>query len=573
MPRPVFVAIVAACLTVGCDRPPSPAPAPPPPTSGPATTQAVPVVAEVVPVDPPPAGVLDVVRRDRPDYPTTRPLDLPADPADAAKIVLDRPARVDGDGNLWLTHPAGVSLAEARGKPVRDHTVVTRDPIDLRATASDGPPSIPPGLGWPEKPVEAIPLADGGVLIVAIAPTDGNAFLKLIAGAEKPATGAQLRAIQPLARKLADRDPAQRQLAQRQLEAMGPSVLPMLESMRDQLPPEAQIRIEAMLGQRFAPTIAGLRLLPGGVRTLARFPGGGCVLRFPGGGTIDADGDTPARSVIPATVLIRPGYPIELIDPESVCDFLPGRQSIQWMGEELLISDAAVGPRRWVGNSLSKPILPKELADFDTVVAIDARRRWLLTSAKRPGKTLLIDPSLPDTTPKLPTWTLAGDAIGRTDAGWPAVRRGDRLFVLERGEWKVDKPAAMRPPKAPQREVSDEAGRKFSVEKTVVRGTDVDGRVITSAFGGDGSDATPVALSDKLLVYTPDGTVRRFDLGHEPLTINAVATFTQNVPRQATVWVDPAGRLVMANEKTMTVAFPGGFVPRELADLMLNPGR
>ena len=517
--------------------------------------------------------VLDVIRLDQPEYPTTRPLDLPTDLPDAAKIVLDYPARVDRDGNLWLQHPAGVSLSEARSKPVQDHTVITRDPFDFPAADARINTASRAGVDWPAKPVEAIPLADDSVLIVAENPSDGCAFLKLVASPEKPATGGQLRAVQPLARKLADRDPAVRQTAQRQLEAMGPGVLPVLESMRDQVPPEAQIRIEAMLGQRFAPTIAGLRLLPGRVRTLARFPGGGCVLRFDGGGTIDADGDTPARSVIPATVLIRPGYPIELIDPESVCDFLPGRQSIQWVGDELLISDPIVGPRRWVGSSLSKPILPKEFADFDTVVAIDARRRWLLTSAKRPCKTLLIDPSLPDTTPKLPTWMIAGDAIGRTDHGWPAVRRGDRLFVLEQSGWRIDQPNVMRPLPKPSRTAKDEAGGIFTVDAEAVHATDVHGRVVAVPLGGDGTNATPLVLTNQLLIYTPDGVVRRFAIGAGPLTLKLAASFTQNVPREAVVWTDPAGRLVMANGKTMTVAFPEGRIPRELLDLMLNPGR
>lgn len=464
----------------------------------------------------------------------------------------------------------------------------------LRVRANGGVDRLGPDEGWPGGVIEIIPLADGSVLVLAAEGTDdehhadrGRPILKLIPAPEKPASAELIRTVRRLARQLADADPTQRETAQRALEAQGPAAYPVLETLRAQLPPEAQVRIETLLGHRFAPTLAGLRPLEGRVHTLARFPGGGCVLRFDGGGTIEGDDERPARTVIPATVLVRPGRYIELIDPTSVTDFVPGRQSIQSVGNELLIGDPTTGPQRWIGRTL-KPVLPKAYVDFDTVVAIDARRRWLLTSARQPGKTLLVDPTLPDPTPRLPVWTLAatGD-VGRTDAGWPALVRGDRLFVLGRDGWRTEKPDRLHDAyELPV--VFDDRGRMFTAVNGTITVTDAAIREASVRLNGDADEtvanradgnASVVRLAagqGRLFAYTPDGRVRRFAVAATPAgpTLTSEATFTQGVPPSATaVWLDPAGRLVMATDRTLSVGFTEGYVPRALSDLMLHVDR
>ena len=431
--------------------------------------------------------------------------------------------------------------------------------------------------GWPEHVREIIPLADDSVLVLY--DSDEGPALKLIPAADKPPTPALRDTVTALARQLADVDPLKRDAATRALEAQGPAAYPVLESIRDALAPEAQVRIEALLGQRFAPTLGGLRPLPGKVRTLGRFPGGGCVLRFDGGGTVGGTDDQPERSVIPATVLIRPGLPIELIDPAALTDFVPGRQSIQWVGGQLIVSDPKVGPRRWLGLTLQPPLLPKELADFDTVVAIDARRRWLLKSDKRPGDTLLIDPTLPDPTPRLPVWTIsAPGGSGRTATGWPAVRKDDDLFVLEREGWKKEK-AIELPRPTPATQPVDAGGPRIAFVGSSIQVTDNAGHQLVVQPPGSpfpSGDTQIAAAPGRLFVYTADGRVHRYAV--TPSTSGPVVTFektfTAGVPANVEqIWIDPAGRLVMQAGTTMAIGFPDGRLPAALRDLMLRVDR
>ncbi|HEX8322450.1 MAG TPA: hypothetical protein VF595_00930 [Tepidisphaeraceae bacterium] len=494
------------------------------------------------------------------DLASAKRIELPGAPGPTSEAVL-APA---GDG-VWAWSPW-------------DRGTGSRGAIFVDAAGSKEPD---PAAGWPDKPIELVPLADGSVLVVAVegdvqAVLAGRAspVLKLIPAAEKPPTSELLRTIGAMARQLADPDPLKRDAAQRQLEAQGPAAYPVLEALREQVPPEAQVRIETLLGQRFAPTLAGLRPLEGKCYTIARFPGGGCALRLDGGGTVQ-DGDAGAtRTVIPATLLIRPGRSIELIDPTAVSDFRPGRQSIQWVGNELIVADPTAGPRRWVGLTL-QPVVSKAFVDFDTVVSIDARRRWLLTSARQPGKTLLLDPTLPDPTPRLPVWTVAAHGgVGRTDIGWPAVKRDDRLFVLERGGWRVDKPHALRPPTT-MPFIDGPGGRQFEVRHNSIQSTNAAGRTVSTTLPADTPEGVHLAaVGERLFVYTSDGRVRRYAIGDNGSVLTLEATFTQGVPTDATaVWIDPAGRLVMTTANALSIAFPEGRVPRTLADLMLRVER
>ena len=61
---------------------------------------------------------------------------------------------------------------------------------------------------------------------------------------------------------------------------------------------------------------------------------------------------------------------------------------------------------------------------------------------------------------------------------------------------------------------------------------------------------------------TPDGP--------EPFAIEA--TFTNKVPsveKPRRIWLDPAGRIVIADKSRLVVFFPQGFIPPRIRDLML----
>ena len=57
--------------------------------------------------------------------------------------------------------------------------------------------------------------------------------------------------------------------------------------------------------------------------------------------------------------------------------------------------------------------------------------------------------------------------------------------------------------------------------------------------------------------------------GEEPFTVDA--TFTRRIPSAEAytrVWLDPAGRIVVAYENRLAILFPGGFIPPEVASLI-----
>ncbi|MGC4033856.1 MAG: hypothetical protein QM754_19410 [Tepidisphaeraceae bacterium] len=487
------------------------------------------------------------------DFKTERRHDLPR--VENSPDALPSPVIARSGDGVWAWSPW------ENGK------IGSRGPMFIDANGSKTPE---PSAGWPETLIEITPLADGSVL--TISQGESAPVVKLIAAPEQPPTADMLRAIKPLAQQLADRDPVKRREAQRALEAQGPAAFPVLEALREQLPPEAQVRIETLLGNRFAPSLGGLRPLDGACHVIARFPRGGCLLKLDGGGSIDAEDDEPARTVIPAFVLIRPGHFVEWRDSDAFGDFVPGRNAVQWVNGELLIGDPKLGPRRQVGLTL-KPLLPPAFAAFDTVQGIDARSRWLLTNSTKKGESLLIDPSLPDTTPKLPIYTVAArDGAGRTAAGWPAVKRGDRLFVLDARGWHVDKPEAMLPPPPNLPAVFDRDGTSATITDGGIELTDRDGG--TTRVDLKDADDPQFAMSPKRLwVYTPDGKVNRYARSPGP-TVKWEATFTQRVPSEATsIWLDPAGRLIMLSDSTLAISFTDGRLPSTLNDLMLNVDR
>jgi len=646
--------------------PPAPAVviAPPPPTA-PATAPA-PATEPATKPAPPPETLLDVVRREQQDYPTTQPLELPADLPDAARIELTSPVYLDAVGNLWITDPRGRSVQETLAKWPNSRTLVVREKIvfvswtpdadkpvvmakdadgivSVYVPAEEGKPNVRkltqlPGSfegavrngydlviplngvlarfiglfdvksttpllpdfiplakgggkpsfaqsgetvyvwqpddtsatagsalsidsserlekltadnGYADRIIQLVPLADGSVLIVSRG--DSSVELKLKPAANTSGlTPEQQTLVATLAKKLADPDPLVREQTQRQLEALGPLVLPELEKLRDTLPPAAQVRIESLLGQRFAPTLAGLHPLEGDVQTLARFRDGGCVLKLVGGGTTAESGDE--QSVIPAYVAIRPGRFIQRLDLERVVQFDPAKYKLCVAGDEWVIVDPVAGPQRWIGSKLF-PLVDPPLADYDDLVGIDASHRWIFRSSKRPGKTLVIDPALPDTTPRLPTWTIAGqDGCGWTNTDWPAVKHGERIFVLAEQGWRL--------PEKDERFVSDAS----AVAPPTSRPTTL-----------PAGDVAAFDIDDLLLSVGPDNSVRRFRKSPASGTISAKpeAVFKDGLPTVSPkrVWVDPAKRLVFAGNQ-LTVTFPLGRVPKGIGDLMLRSTR
>lgn len=633
------------------------------------TTHALPTpVLENEPPAPKPIDdLLGVLLADNPAYPTTQPLDLPADLEDAARIVIRHPVYLDIFGRLWITHPRGTPVADLLTKPLAARTFVVRERVLHVSVSLDGETAvfvesdparvfriakgkreglaIPAGVRWedatrfgqadvivpcdegavrfaadseaPElisldlpkganrprllstgdrfvvwapfeneqpgssvaylvdakgkralskangffdQPIQFVILADGSIL--GVGRTDEGVELKLKSLDKPPArTPEQIESLRQLARDLANPDPLIREKTQSEIEALGPAIYPELEAMRPRLPVEAQVRIEIILGQRFAPTLASLKPLPGPVHTVARFPDGGCVLLLTGGGSIADDGI--GKTVIPAWIAIRPGNYIERLPDRMTEGFVPNRYQFFAFASEWVIFDPVLGLRRWIGSEFVT-LLDKPLRHFDTFVGIDQQRRWIVRSTSQPGQTLIIDPSLPDTTPKLPVWMIeAPDGAGWTQSGWPAMNRGNSVLLLDERRWRV---------MDPKTDTFDRTAPKLLT--TIATATDgsklelINNRVTRngSTIIDDARGAMSIFYADNRLFLVGEGVVHRFNL-----TGKIEATFDKNLLKNPKrVWIDPAGRLVLAGDATLWIAFPTGRVPNAIKTMMLG---
>ncbi len=646
---------------------------PDPPASQPATQSATAPTTELdEPAKPEKklADLLDVILHDNPDYPTTQPLDLPADLYDAGKVVVDRPVYIDALGRLWVTHEGGQDVQDVLRRPIRGNTLIVKqhvlhvmypltgrpavfvksgettidrltdrrsdrfrldamadwsaatrfgdqdvvvptgagaliykpgdpgnqnpslinvwngnDPAayarparvlstgDRFLTWADQAGSVPVLVeqkgskqltveaGWFEHPLQFILLADGSIL--GAGKGEEGIRLRLTSlEAPPPKTPQQIEKINAIARELANRDPRIREKSQRELEEMGPGIHPELEAILESLPVEAQMRIENILGQRFAPTLGGLLPLEGEVQTVARFPDGGCVLLLTGGGTVSEDGED--RSIIPAWIAIRPGHYIERLPDKMVEGFAPGKYKFFSQGSEWVQFDPVLGPRRWMGSRY-ETLLPKSLRHFDTFVGIDGNKRWVFRSTKEAGKTLIIDPSLPDITPRLPVWAIdAPDGAGWTDGDLPAIQRGKQVFVLGESGWRLLNEATEKfvdtsPAILPTNAITPDGTRLELAGNAVTAGG--------STIIHDAKGATSIFFVEGRIFLTAPGEVHRFSLAGK-----LDRTFTKALPAAdpKRTWVDQHGRLVMAGESGLWVAFPTGRVPRPLASLMIQ---
>jgi len=79
----------------------------------------------------------------------------------------------------------------------------------------------------------------------------------------------------------------------------------------------------------------------------------------------------------------------------------------------------------------------------------------------------------------------------------------------------------------------------------------------------------------RLFLFNQPGRVLRIKPtpgAAQPFTVEA--TFAKNIPsvdEPTRIWLDPAGRIIIAYEKRLAILFPSGFIPPRLKDLMVTP--
>ena len=482
--------------------------------------------------------------------------------------------------------------------------------------------------GWSEKFVHLVPLLDGSVLQL-IQKDDGKIALAL---SLLDAPAVDEKAISDLIDQLSDDDPDKREAANAQLTRYGPASWPILEKKMDDQAPEAQLRIKQLLHNRIQPTLGGRTLVDGAARVVDRFDDGGILLYAAAGVSIPQQ-DKPPQVIKPAWISIRPGLAIELVDPVLIRDADPDKQLLFAFDNEWIIADATQGPRRLFGNHL-EPMLSKNESAFTHVIGYDRRGRWLFQKAGdekgADAPTLVLDPTLPDTTPKLPVWLMLVDSgsTGWTSDGWPAIKRGGAWALGESG-WRplneskepmitkiaayppamivkvasttravattraaaatstattspstastATTQASTQPIEAPIL-VDRDGGRWFDGRQSL-HVIEPDGKVIDwplpATAAGDG-DFSPVLLrtNDGLLfLFNQPGRVvriKRTPDGPQPFAVESV--FTHRVPSSDAIrriWLDPAGRIVIAYENNrLAIMFPGGRIPTLIATMI-----
>ncbi len=500
--------------------------------------------------------------------------------------------------------------------------------------------NLDPEKGWPEKILHLVPLRDGTVLILNVADSGavGVAFNTL------DTVQVDEKAIAKLVAGLSDDDDKVRNDSYAQLLQYGSGIWPILEKMFNDQGPEAQARMKLLLRERVTPTLNGMSLLGDkALKLVARLSDGGTIF-YAEAGISRPDPEHPDAEPeyrVPAWISIRPGEDIRLLPQTLTADLSPDKAKFFAHDHELIVTTDAHGPRRFVGNGFVTLLRKSETA-FGEFVGADRRGRWLFrkpdqlrattgpstASSTNTMETLIIDPTLPDPTPRLPVWVFGpSDVAGWTKADWPVAKKASAYALHENGWELVDEketiysqPRDVPPPVEPPAIVSatapsttgpttlpvvlapttvtsapattqsgerplltDRDGNQYFGGLTDLRIINRSGRQITWPLpplaNGDGPAWLIRAADGRLFLFNQPGRVLRI----KPMPVNDASQpaaepfklekiFTHRVPtveRPTRIWLDPAGRIIMAWEGQLAIFFPAGYIPPAIADLMM----
>jgi hypothetical protein len=464
--------------------------------------------------------------------------------------------------------------------------------------------------GWPGKLVHVVPLLDGSALQLLGSQT-GAIRLAVTALQKMDVDEAKISA---LVDQLDDTEETKRVDAYEQLTRYGPGIWPILEKLAPDQPPEAAERLAQLLRDKNEPTLGGMKLLGGKSLTVAdRLADGGAIFYAPDGVSIPNPGGE-AESQVPAWISVRPGEPITLLPESLTIDLKPEASRIWAIGDEWIARSNSGVPQRFVGNGFVD-LLRKDETAFSELVGIDHRGRWIFrgdtpdSSSRNPSaaKFLVLDPTLPDPTPRLPGWTFTtADSVGWNKQGWPVVKRG-AAYALTENDWRpVDAKEKIFSGAADAAAADAAMATRPATSPTTSAATSTLGSPILIAPDGtqyhDGQRAlvtideqghqttwllppTSIGTAVPHIVRTPDGRLYLFNQGGRILRIQPTpasktpfkieATFTRDVADTdvlTRMWLDPAGRIDFEWGKRLTIFFPSGYIPRSIAEKMESSG-
>lgn len=478
--------------------------------------------------------------------------------------------------------------------------------------------------GWPERIMHLVPLLDGSILQLVVK-EDKSVQVQLMT--LDPADVDEKK-VAEFVDQLSDPDVAKRTAAFNELTRWGPGIWPILEKLRADQPPEAQVRLEQLLASRITPNIGGMLLQPGPVSVLARSSFGAAMIHSEAGVRLQVEGGDDPPLVAPAWISLVPGQNIQLAPPGLVEELKVKGREMNIVRGEWFVTDENDGPRWWISNHLSGPLLKGKDVEFRQLIGQDGRGRWLFRrNLTDESPTLVIDPTLPDPTPRLPVWNYAveGGRVGWTSEDWPAIKAGGAWALMET-EWKpldgktekflnsdtppeanpappgaaatepsttapttqqqvstapaVTTAPSSAPSTAPSLDVpilTEKDGTRFYDGQQSLRMVRPDGTAVVWPLPPEAVGTGEVhlfrAAENRLFLFNTPGRILRIrqnTKGADPFKLEA--TFTKRVPNPdhpERVWLDRAGRIVIAYDNTkLAICFPTGRIPPEIAKKM-----
>jgi hypothetical protein len=463
--------------------------------------------------------------------------------------------------------------------------------------------------------------------MLQLIPGENDTIKLAMSGISKSLAPDDQQRINQLVAGLSDPDQTNRDASYEQLTRFGPGIFPLLQQLRDNQPPAAQSRIDELLHSKLKLTLGPITLNDGPILTAARLNDGGVVLYCDAGVSIARGSDSQPHIMTPAWLSIRPGYPIQVLPTNFTRDLLPQKQKLFVSQSEWIVGDDANGLRWFIGNHF-QPLQHKSEFSFSEFIGVDAHGRWIMKTPNesdgRSGPTLIVDPNLPDVTPRLPAWEFSADggSAGWTSTNWPAAKKPG-VFVLDATGWRNlapnekflnkaadipspspapttatafpnnrqptttdPRPTTHNPQPATTRSTAtasdliliDQDGTRYFDGSKTLRITPPNGTTITwnlpPSAVGNGDVWLFHCGPDRFFLFNQPGRVlrlRRTPNAAEPFELEA--TFTRHIPNTdpERIWLDPAGRIDIAyGGDKLVILFPTGRVPPDIQQLMTS---
>ena len=234
----------------------------------------------------------------------------------------------------------------------------------------------------------------------------------------------------------------------RQLERLneyGPGVFSILESLAPTASPEAQSRIAEILQGRLTTKLGGMQINANQLSVFKRLRDGGVILFAPQGVSIARAGQDP-EVISPDYVVIRPGQPVRELPGAISASLAKNLTAVDALSDEWIVNSSDAGVERYLPPDQFVPLVRPNETAYTHVAAIDGRGRWLLqktdataavTTPSNNGSTLILDPTVPDPTPRLAIWMIdVANKTGWDKSDWPALEKGTAAWTISDRDWQ-----------------------------------------------------------------------------------------------------------------------------------------